>query len=384
MSQNDDVENASGITADESAVLPEHSYSRIENGIKTDKTSPAEDRIASQPALYQGTTSVVPLEVQEEAGALAPEGSLSPISMGAPALSLLRTEVSSASNASSEPPTFTYALPEPPAPARIPHLGHLALLSAFLSIGFICMVVMLAVVVFLSPGGISKIDQIKTNVPLLLGAEAILYLVAFVLGYFLLPLFWRKSFFAGIHWRGRTALHWSGWLAVVAVCCFGLAMLDEVLMPGPEHAPIEDLFRSPSAAWIMFFFGVTFAPLFEEMFFRGFLLPSLATAWDWCIEKSTGKSVPPLDENGHPQWSLGAMILAAIPTSLLFALIHADQQGHSLGPFLLLVTVSLILCAVRLKLRSLAASTLVHACYNFLIFSVMLVSTGGFRHLDKM
>jgi membrane protease YdiL (CAAX protease family) len=78
------------------------------------------------------------------------------------------------------------------------------------------------------------------------------------------------------------------------------------------------------------------------------------------------------------------MIVAAIPTSLLFALIHADQQGHSLGPFLLLVLVSLILCAVRLKLRSLAASTLVHSCYNFMIFSVMLVSTGGFRHLDKM
>jgi membrane protease YdiL (CAAX protease family) len=46
--------------------------------------------------------------------------------------------------------------------------------------------------------------------------------------------------------------------------------------------------------------------------------------------------------------------------------------------------VSLILCAVRLWTRSLAASTLVHATYNFMLFSVMLVETGGFKHLDKM
>jgi hypothetical protein len=63
---------------------------------------------------------------------------------------------------------------------------------------------------------------------------------------------------------------------------------------------------------------------------------------------------------------------------------HAEQTAHAIGPFFLLVTVSLILCAVRLKTRSLAASTIVHACYNFLIFSLMLIGTSGFRHLDKM
>jgi hypothetical protein len=34
--------------------------------------------------------------------------------------------------------------------------------------------------------------------------------------------------------------------------------------------------------------------------------------------------------------------------------------------------------------RSLAASTLVHSVYNSLLFAVMLVETGGFRHLDKL
>jgi len=34
--------------------------------------------------------------------------------------------------------------------------------------------------------------------------------------------------------------------------------------------------------------------------------------------------------------------------------------------------------------KSLAASTLVHSAYNFMLFSVMLLETGGFKHLDKM
>ena len=67
-----------------------------------------------------------------------------------------------------------------------------------------------------------------------------------------------------------------------------------------------------------------------------------------------------------------------------FAAMHADQQGYALGPFLLLVAISLVLCAVRLRTRSVAASVLVHASYNFLLFSLMLLGTGGFRHLDKM
>ena len=78
------------------------------------------------------------------------------------------------------------------------------------------------------------------------------------------------------------------------------------------------------------------------------------------------------------------MVIAAIATSLPFALVHAEQQGHALGPFLLLIAVSLVLCAVRLVTRSLAASVVVHACYNFLLFSLMMVGTAGFRHLEKM
>jgi len=50
----------------------------------------------------------------------------------------------------------------------------------------------------------------------------------------------------------------------------------------------------------------------------------------------------------------------------------------------LLVGVSLVLCAIRLSTRSLACSTLVHSSYNFILFVFMLVGTHGFRHLSNM
>jgi hypothetical protein len=267
---------------------------------------------------------------------------------------------------------------------RIPHLGHLCLLVTFLLVGFVCMTVAMMVALHFHLDGVTSLDQIKNNVHYLLGSEAVLYLVTLALSYPIFPLLWKKSFFAGIHWRGATALQLGWRLPAIALGCFVLAVINDKLLPGPEHAPIEDFFRTPGAAWLMFAFGVTFAPFFEEMFFRGFLLPALATAWDWAIEKSTGKPARPLDANGHPQWSIFAMVFASVLTTIPFALMHAEQQGHSLGPFIQVISVSLILCAVRIKTRSLAASTLVHACYNFMLFSTMLVATGGFRHFDKM
>ena len=92
----------------------------------------------------------------------------------------------------------------------------------------------------------------------------------------------------------------------------------------------------------------------------------------------------PLDENGQPRWSSSAMVIGSILVSLPFAGMHAAQTGYSWGPFVLLVGVSLVLCWARLYARSLAASVFVHATYNFLLFSLMLLGTDGFKHLDRM
>jgi len=270
-------------------------------------------------------------------------------------------------------------------PARIPNLGHLSMLIPIGGVAFAgTIALLLAPMHFRWFGWSMDTQAAASNVQLILATEVILYLITFAISLVIFPHFWNKSFFAGLQWRGAVALERFWPLAATALACAGLAVLDEVLMPGPSNAPIEEMMRSPGAAWLMFAFGTTVAPFFEEMFFRGFLLPALCTGWDWTAERITHNPAPPLDANGAPQWSISAMIAASIATSIPFALLHVDQQGHALGPFLLLILVSLILCTVRLKTRSLAASTLVHATYNFIIFSLALIGTGGFRHFDKM
>jgi len=284
-----------------------------------------------------------------------------------------------------EPPLFqSWALPEVRPPTRIPNLGDLCLLALLALVGLLGATLLVGSALHFHLFGISTAQKAMTDIHYTLGSEAALYLLTFLASLVVFPLVWHKGFFAGIQWNGATALRLRWWLLGAAFVCFLLALLNGILMPGPDNTPIDQIFRTPGAAWLLFGFGVTFAPFFEEITFRGFLLPALCTAFDWTTEKATGQSAPPLDATGQPQWSLTAMAFASILTSVPFALMHAEQTGYALGPFLLLVGVSLVLCVARLATRSLAASVLVHASYNFLLFSLMLLGTSGFKHLDKM
>ena len=347
-------------------------------------------------------------------------------------------------------------LPEPRYPSRIPHLGHLVfLLLALAPISLLIVGLLMGLAMHGHLFGVSTAQEAVGNVHYILGSEGLLYLLTFALALLIFPAFWHKSLLAGLQWNGETALRLRNWLFTAAVICFLLAVFSGEFFHGPTNTPIEKIFRSPGAAWLLFAFGITFAPFFEEMFFRGFLLPSLCTASDWIAEKACAdcqfvvepsgrprwpanavtiaavsllsiptvfilafyikdghyalqillpylvvmvpfftilamrKSPPrelarPVRANGNPAWTLSAMVIGSFAASIPFAAMHGEQTGYAIGPFLLLVGVSMVLCGVRLGTRSLAASTLVHACYNFLLFSLMLIASDGFRHLDKM
>ncbi len=290
-----------------------------------------------------------------------------------------------------EPPTEdqqplfqNFIRPTLPPQERIPNFGHLVILGLVALGGLFVAGLIASLAVHFHVLGVSTMDRAAGDIRYTLGTEGLFYLITFLICVVLFPLLWHKGFFTGLHWRGSIAFQRSGYLTAIAVVCFVLAVISGVLWPGPDDAPIDRMFRLPGAAWMLFGFGITVAPFFEEIAFRGFLLPALCSAFDWAAEKANDQAPPPNDECGHPEWSTPAMVISAIVTSLLFALLHAEQNGRSWGPFLLLCSVSLVLCWVRLGMRSLAASVLVHASYNFFLFSMMLVGTGGFRHLDRM
>ena len=282
-------------------------------------------------------------------------------------------------------PEYGAVFAPPLPPPRFPNMGDVGLLFVLLIFsGLLAMGITGVALYGFHLFGASTPQQAVSDTRFALGGQILWYFFALVGCLTLFPLLWHKSFFAGVEWRFTAALRSRSRLLGTATFCLVLAVIDGKLMPGPDNAPIDQMFRSPGAAWFIFFFGTLVAPFFEEMLFRGFLLPAFCTAYDWTVERIQHRPAPWPDEEGLTVWSVPAMAVGSVLVSIPFALMHGAQTGYSLGPFLLLFCVSLVLCWVRLRLRSLAASTLVHASYNLLLFAIMIIGTDGFKHLDKM
>ncbi len=169
---------------------------------------------------------------------------------------------------------------------------------------------------------------------------------------------WPGGFFAGIHWNFSQVRRYALWLPMLGIGLGFAIQLASNYLPLPKEMPVDAYFQNSLDAWMVALFGVLIAPIAEEIAFRGFLYPSLRP---W-----TGR------------------ILAAVLTSIPFALLHAQQVGHAWAPLALVFLVSLVLVAVRERTGSVAASALVHACYNLSIFGVIFFASGGFQHLERL
>jgi hypothetical protein len=216
----------------------------------------------------------------------------------------------------------------------------------------------------------------------LVGSEALSYLATLALSWFIFPLLWKRPFAEGIQANldaaRRNALRLIPMGVVLSFAIQAISSLTTL----PKDVPIDKLLRTPSDLWFVTAFGILLAPLFEEICFRGFLLPAFAIAYDWLSLPRT----PAAREAWHSSNKLTtpALVFSAVLTSILFILLHAPQIGYAWPALALLFCVSLILCFVRLRLRSVMASTLIHMSYNATIFLIIFVATGGYRHLDKI
>ncbi len=87
------------------------------------------------------------------------------------------------------------------------------------------------------------------------------------------------------------------------------------LLPMPKNVPLDEFFRTARDAYILSIFGILFAPIFEELFFRGFLFPVveswahdvfhsprriragrnlllLLVVWGYCVQRIPGRWQP--------------------------------------------------------------------------------------------
>lgn len=259
---------------------------------------------------------------------------------------------------------------------RQPHLGYGAALLAIGTVVLVLLSVGVGLLGMLTQTRVAALDSDMPKASIVM--EAVTFGITYGIAFLLFPRYWGRRFSTVIEWNASGLKQHVPQLLAVGVALSVVAQALESLLTLPKEMPVDAFFKQPSTIWIIAIFGTFVAPVCEEVFFRGFLLRGFAILFDWL---SLGKTAWWTETDQLTQRSL---VLSGVITSGLFAAMHAAQLGWAWNAVGVLWIVGGGLTWVRLRFRSVAASSVVHAAYNGLLFAIMFVLTGGFRHLDKL
>jgi membrane protease YdiL (CAAX protease family) len=275
--------------------------------------------------------------------------------------------------------------PHPPvegeAPPRIPNLAHALLLF---SIAFVLLVLAQGLLLVVTGAWHDPrlFGAVARNPKYVLTVQAVVYLGTILIAWLVFPMLWQRPFPEGIQWNAPKArdLAWKLIAAGIALSFTVQTITSFITMP--KSMPMDDFFRTRSDVWLITIFGTFLAPAVEEIFFRGFLFPAFAIAYDWLSLPRTPEAI--LNWRSTTTLTIPSFFFSGLLTSIFFAGLHAPQLGHTWTAVAVLLCVSFVFTWVRVRTQSVACSTLLHASYNFSVFLAAFIVTGGFRHLEKM
>jgi uncharacterized protein len=239
-----------------------------------------------------------------------------------------------------EPPAAEPQTPEPmpPRPPRDPFWGYNDLLI-FLGIAPVALLLgAFTVNLFFRLLRIHPAAQVVELLPeqfagyvLLFGGLAALFRI-----------WYGRPFWRSLGWRALRlpfSLVMVAGVATAVLVAFGGAAIHM----GDQPNPMTDLMKGRTALILMAIFGVTAAPIAEELVFRGFLQPLLV--------RSLGPAL--------------GILLQAIP----FGLLHFQEYGNSWAHAILICLAGAAFGWMRYATGSTKASALMHASYNALFFA---------------
>jgi membrane protease YdiL (CAAX protease family) len=235
----------------------------------------------------------------------------------------------------------------PPAP-REPFWGYTDLLLVmgiiFASIGLIASVG--GVLIFLYPA----VRDDPT--PLLLPVQVAFYGFIYVALLLTFRTRYGKPVFASLGWR-RTRFNLGIAALGGAVLAFGISGLAALLRTPQVPSPLDRFLKSPLDLALVGLLAVTLAPVFEELFFRGFLQPLLSRTF--------------------------GVLTGIWITALVFGLLHAPEYSWAWQYVVAVSLAGAVFGWVRARTNSIIPSTIMHACYN-LVFVIALVITKYVKH----
>ncbi|MEF2148404.1 CPBP family intramembrane glutamic endopeptidase [Aquilutibacter rugosus] len=136
------------------------------------------------------------------------------------------------------------------------------------------------------------------------------------------------------------------WIAIMAIAVVVLGLIGESMNEKSADAFTQGVFDSANNKVMLFLAVAVLAPVFEELFFRGFLYKGLANSR--------------LGVNG-----------AIVLTSLLWAVIHLQYDWY---PIFMIFVMGVLLGLARHRTGSIGVPIAMHAFNNF--SSLMLISLG--------
>jgi len=200
------------------------------------------------------------------------------------------------------------------------------------------------------------LTDLATDVRIVVGAQAAAYPIVLIFMFLLVRSRSGERFLDAIRWRWPVVSAPGFFIGgtVLAIAIEGLTRF----LPIPKSLPMDKYFHDAPSAYLLAAFGLSLAPLLEELFFRGMLYPLLRRTF-----------------------GLG---IAVALTAAAFAAIHGAQLGYAWGPILSIFVVGIVFTITRARTDSVAASFLMHCGYNFALFAALWVASDHFRHLEKV
>jgi membrane protease YdiL (CAAX protease family) len=223
--------------------------------------------------------------------------------------------------------------PAPETPVRVPFWGYLDV-ALVLGITFAVLAAVLVPMALIA----GRRGGLNTDSPaLLLSSNVLMYAAVYVAFWVVFRVRYDRSVFASLGWR-RT--RWNYWLTIVGgvLLAFAISGLAALLHTPKVNSPLDKLTESPQ--WLALFgaMAVTLAPLFEEMFFRGFLQPLLSRTF--------------------------GIVIGIAVTAACFGALHGPEYSGAWQYIVAVFLVGVVLGIVRARANSLIPSTVTHACYN--------------------
>jgi len=201
----------------------------------------------------------------------------------------------------------------------------------------------------------TSFSDLAMDAKVVIGAQSAAYPIALLFIFLIVRTRSDQPFASAIQWKwpGSSAPAFVVGGVVLAIVVEGLSRF----LPIPKSLPMDAYFHDATSAYLMAAFGITLAPLLEEVFFRGLLYPLLRRSY--------------------------GLVMGVLLTAAAFAAIHGAQLGYAWAPVLSIFIVGVVFTVIRVRTSSVASSFLMHCGYNLTLFVVLWLASDHYRHLEK-